>query len=92
MSNDPIVTRILDVSEATQVIQRSKGKHLFLACSQMAHANDKPGYGYTVSSNICVSKKIALKYVNDAYSATIRGKAQIRIAECSTCLFIGSIL
>lgn len=88
---DPIVSRNVSVEEAIQTVKRTKGKAIFLACSQLAHATDKPGFGYTVSANVEVSKRLVFKYLNDAYSPRMRAIAEIRVAECSTCLFIGSI-
>ena len=87
---DPIVKRVITVNEAERYIRAVKRKTLFLHCSQFASIPSDIARGFNVSACVQVSKPTALRYIREAYHATLRAKAGISLAECSSCLFIGS--
>lgn len=93
IQTDPIVSSLVAAEEAERIIRRNKGRSIYLSCSQFAIETEDGNRrtGYTAYSNVRVTKRQALEYMKSAYSPALRAKAKVRVAQCSTCLFIGAM-
>lgn len=81
---------ILTPGDALAFIRKQRGKWLFIAVGQSAPCSDKPGYCFSIGSNVEVTRKIALKFVADAYSERLAKRgAMVSIRTLSDCVFIG---
>lgn len=81
---------ILTPADALAFIRKARGKTLFISVGQSAPITDKPGYCFPIGGNIPVTRKVALKFVADAYSEVMAKKgAMCVIRTLSDCVFIG---
>lgn len=81
---------VLTPADALAFIRKQRGKHLFVAVGQSAPIADKPGYCFPIGGNINVTRKVALKFVADAYSEVLANKgAMVSIRVLHECVFIG---
>jgi hypothetical protein len=85
------VKHTLTRDEALTFVRKARGKTLFISVGQRAPVAGKDGREYPVSGNVCVSRKIALKFIDDTYSVTMAGKGALCcIRTLSDCVFIGT--
>lgn len=84
------IEHILTPAEALAFIRGQRGKALFIAVGQSAPIADKPGYCFPISSLVPVTRKVALKFVADAYSEVMASKGALcSIRALGDCVFIG---
>jgi hypothetical protein len=81
---------VLTPADALAFIRKARGKSLFISVGQSAPIADKPGYCFPIGGNVPVTRKVALKFVADAYSEVMASKgAMCIIRTLHECVFIG---
>lgn len=81
---------ILTPADALIFIRKARGKTLFISVGQSAPITDKHGYCFPVGGNIKVTRKLALKFVADAYSEVMAAKGALCVIRTlGDCVFIG---
>lgn len=85
------VEHILTPTEARSFIMyKTRGKSLFISVGQQAPIADKPGYCFPIGGNVPVTRKVALKFVADAYSEVMAAKGALCVIRTLyECVFIG---
>jgi len=77
-------------SEAEAFIRKARGKTLFIAVGQRAPIAHQPGYEFPVMAHIKVTRKAAIRFICEAYSAVMQNKGALCvISELENCVFIG---
>lgn len=86
----------VDYTEAVRVVKDARGWWIFLKAYQFAPLKDttnntaKLTEGLELMGNVCVSKREALKYIEDVYGGErMRIRVNVRLSTCGSCLFIG---
>ncbi len=80
----------LTPADALAFIRKQRGKTLFISVGQFAPVMDKPHHGFPVMGNVEVTRKVALKFVADAYSEVMAARgAMCCISTLHECVFIG---
>lgn len=86
----PSVKHTLTPAEAEAFVRKARGKTLFIACGQAAPCADNPGYVFPVMGHVKVTRKAAIKFICEVYSATMQSKGALCvITTLSDCVFIG---
>lgn len=81
---------VLTPADALAFIRKARGMSLFISVGQTAPIADKPGYCFPIGGNVPVTRKLALKFVADAYSGIMAAKgAMCVIRTLRGCVFIG---
>lgn len=94
-TEDPLREFVVTVPELERLVKRSTGRTIFLRAGWFARSieqHDAPAgkyRGYDITGNVEVPKRVALKFLKDAYSEHMRNVVFARITFSSTCLFIG---
>lgn len=72
------------------ILYKTRGKSLFIAVGQSAPIAGKPGYCFSIAGNVPVTRKVALKFMTDAYSEVMASKGVMCVIHTlSNCVFIG---
>lgn len=81
---------VLTPADALAFIRKARGKSLFISVGQSAPIVDKSGYCFPIGGNVRVTRKLALKFVADAYSEVMAKRgAMCVIRTLADCVFIG---
>jgi hypothetical protein len=95
-ARDPIIEEILPYDEAVSRVKKTR-RQISLMVGTWApytvQAGVKPGYQFgtnTPGSLLQVTKKQALKFLDDAFPKHWRPKLSIRVGVSKRCMFIGS--
>lgn len=83
---------VLTIAEAITVLNRegkTKGTRFFVQVNQHAPIHGEAGYYFPVMTNIKVSKKDAVKFIQDAYKNYENRGARVRVRALDKCVFIG---
>lgn len=92
---DPLRQFEVTVPELERLVKRSKGRTIFIRTGWFAHSIDQNSVpsgshrGYDITGNVEVPKRVALKFLKDAYSEHLRKVVVAKITFSSSCLFIG---
>lgn len=80
------------IAEAIKIINREdrvKGRAFFLRVNQDAPIEGKPDYYFPVVGNVEVSKRAAIKFIQDQYKYFEDRGARVSICALDKCIFIG---
>lgn len=81
---------VMTPADALAFIRKQRGKWLFIAVGQVAPIADKPDRCFPIGGNVEVTRKVALKFVADAYSEGLAARgAMASIRTLGECVFIG---
>jgi hypothetical protein len=79
--------------EMQRLIKRTSGRTIYVRAGQFAPSkvSSVPGQrrGYEVSGLVPVAKRVALKYLDDAYGRIMRETVNVHVTVCDNCMFIG---
>jgi hypothetical protein len=80
----------LTAADAEVFIKKARGATLFIAAGQRAPIEGKEGYEYPMMGHVPVTRKIALRFLANMYSDTMRAKGALCvITTLDRCVFIG---
>jgi hypothetical protein len=96
-ANDPDPLREFEVTvpELFRLVKRTTGRTLFIRAGWFAHSIDQNGVesgkarGWEISGNVEVPKRIALRFLESAYSERARTLVYARVTFSNNCFFIG---
>lgn len=92
---DPLREFEVTVPELFRLVKRSTGRTIFVRAGWFAHSINQNGVepgrarGWDISGNVEVPKRIALRFLANAYSERARAAVWARLTFSNTCLFIG---
>jgi hypothetical protein len=94
-TTDPLREFEITVPELFRLVKRSTGRTIFVRSGWFAHTIDQNGVsegkhrGFEITGNVEVPKRVALHFMESAYSERMRTLVLAKIVFNSTCLFIG---
>lgn len=96
---DPILTELLPFDEAVRKIQRTRKRCCFISVGTWAPftlqnpAKQAEGYesgNNGLGANVQVTRKQAVKFLEDCFPKHWRDKLSVRVATSKHCMFVGS--
>lgn len=90
MEDSKHMTVQMTPAQAVDFVKHARGKWLFISVGQSAPITDQPGHYFPIMGNVPVTRKVALKFLADAYSETmVKRGAMCVIHAYHDCVFIG---
>lgn len=86
---NPIRPHLVTYDEARRIITTSRGRAFFVHADGNAPSVDNLAIALPVSNNVETTRNGALMWLSGAYTPSRRNKLWVRIAICSSCLFLG---
>lgn len=92
---DPLREFEVTVPELFRLVKRTRGRTIFVRAGWFAHCIDQNGVesgkarGWDISGNVEVPKRIALRFIENAYSERARTLVYARVTFSNNCFFIG---
>lgn len=81
---------VMTPTDALAFIRKARGKSLYVSVGQTAPIAGESGHCFPIMGNVPVTRKVALKFVADAYSETLANRgAMCVIHTYYDCVFIG---
>lgn len=81
--------------EAVRLVKRSHGRAFYVRCNQFAPSRNQDGVpadstrGRDVTGNVETTRRGALRFLENTYTARTREECYVRVALADNCLFIG---
>lgn len=94
-ATDPLQEFEVTVPELFRLVKRSTGRTIFIRAGWFARSIDQNGVeagkhrGWEISGNVEVTKRVALHFLENAYSERVRTAVYARVTFSTNCLFIG---